>query len=355
MSAIDVAELLQAVPGEDPCGENLEYDAAFGELERSARGKPEQQYGDTVIPAEEPDWSAVKKQAVALLGRSKDLRPAVYLARALVRTDGLAGFADGLALVQGLVERFWEGLHPRLDPEDDNDPTLRVNCIASLRDPEATLRGVREAPLIASPALGRYSLRDVLAAAGLLTLPPGAGAPPDPGAVEAAFRGCELGGLQDTAQVLRRCLESVTGLETLLTERVGAAQSVDLGDLRELLRSGARVVDEALAKRGVSPGVATENGRTAEGAPARPAAPAAPAPASAGEIASRGDVVRVLDRVCEYFARHEPSSPVPLLLRRAQRLVSKSFLELVRDLAPDGVAQVETIRGPETGVDSESS
>lgn len=349
MNAIDVAALLQPVPGDDPCGENLEYDAAFGELERAAQGKPEQQYGDTVIPAEEPDWSAVKKQAEALLGRSKDLRAAVYLARALVRTDGLAGLAEGLALVQGLLERYWEGLHPRLDPEDDNDPTLRVNCLASLRDPEATLRAVREAPLVASPALGRYSLRDVQAATGLLALAPGAAPPPDPGVVEAAFRGCELGALQETARVLERCIEGVTGIETLVTGRVGAAQAPDLGDLRELLRSGARVVDEALGKRGASGGAAAGAGSAAEGAPAGAAAQPVAAPAASGQIASREEVVRVLDRVCEYFARVEPSSPVPLLLRRAQRLVSKSFLEIVRDLAPDGVAQVEAIRGPEQG------
>jgi len=38
---------------------------------------------------------------------------------------------------------------------------------------------------------------------------------------------------------------------------------------------------------------------------------------------------------------------VPLLLRRAKRLISKDFLEIVRDLAPDGVPQVELIRGAE--------
>ncbi|MBE0617668.1 MAG: hypothetical protein IH608_07060 [Proteobacteria bacterium] len=69
---------------------------------------------------------------------------------------------------------------------------------------------------------------------------------------------------------------------------------------------------------------------------------------------SREDVVHLLDKVCDYFRRNEPSSPVPLLLERAKRLVSKSFLEIVRDLAPDGVAQVELIRGPGGGVDGES-
>jgi predicted component of type VI protein secretion system len=52
-------------------------------------------------------------------------------------------------------------------------------------------------------------------------------------------------------------------------------------------------------------------------------------------------------RICDYYQRHEPSSPVPLLLRRCKRLVSASFLEIVCDIAPDGVSQVEMWRGKE--------
>jgi type VI secretion system protein ImpA len=67
-----------------------------------------------------------------------------------------------------------------------------------------------------------------------------------------------------------------------------------------------------------------------------------------GRITSRDDVVRVLDKVCEYYERNEPSSPVPVLLRRARRLVPKDFMEILRDLVPDGVAQAENIRGADS-------
>ena len=53
----------------------------------------------------------------------------------------------------------------------------------------------------------------------------------------------------------------------------------------------------------------------------------------------------MLDRACEYFHRYEPSSPVPLLLERAKRLMSKDFVEILRDLAPDGIAQFEVVSG----------
>jgi type VI secretion system protein ImpA len=64
-----------------------------------------------------------------------------------------------------------------------------------------------------------------------------------------------------------------------------------------------------------------------------------------GEIKSREDVVRILDRLCDYLNRHEPSSPVPLLLKGAKRLMSKSFIEVIRDLGPEGLAQIERISG----------
>jgi type VI secretion system protein ImpA len=53
----------------------------------------------------------------------------------------------------------------------------------------------------------------------------------------------------------------------------------------------------------------------------------------------------MIDKICDYFERHEPSSPVPLLLNRAKRLISKDFLEILRDLTPDGVLQAESIGG----------
>ena len=91
MSVIDIENLLQEVSPDAPCGENLEYDPLFAEMERAAQGKVEQQFGDNTIPAEEPNWKELKKKALDLLGRSKELRAAVCLTRALSHTDGLTG------------------------------------------------------------------------------------------------------------------------------------------------------------------------------------------------------------------------------------------------------------------------
>jgi type VI secretion system protein ImpA len=64
-----------------------------------------------------------------------------------------------------------------------------------------------------------------------------------------------------------------------------------------------------------------------------------------GEPRSREDVVRALDGICAYYARNEPSSPVPLLLERCKRLVAMSFLDIVKDMVPDGLSTIQTIAG----------
>ena len=56
-------------------------------------------------------------------------------------------------------------------------------------------------------------------------------------------------------------------------------------------------------------------------------------------------MLRALDKICEYYDRNEPASPVPLILRRAQKLVMLSFYEILEDIAPDSISQAELVLG----------
>ena len=135
---------------------------------------------------------------------------------------------------------------------------------------------------------------------------------------------------------MARSLEHAAAIDAALmaNEQVGPTQVPDLSALPKVLEAAHQVLTEQLVRRGVDvPGV--------EGA-----APGAPQPI-AGEVNTREDVIRVLDKACDYFSRHEPSSPVPLLLRRAKRLVSKGFMDIIQDIAPDGVNQIKAIAGTE--------
>ena len=78
-----------------------------------------------------------------------------------------------------------------------------------------------------------------------------------------------------------------------------------------------------------------------------PAAAPAVAGRISGEVTSREDALRALDKISQYFRRHEPSSPVPLILERAKRIIDKDFMDILKDLSPDGVSQARTIFGLE--------
>jgi len=81
MPILNIESLLQPISAEVPCGPDLEYDPAFLELDRLSEGKPEQQMGKTIVPAQEPDWKEVADRTLALLAKTKDIRIAVRLTR----------------------------------------------------------------------------------------------------------------------------------------------------------------------------------------------------------------------------------------------------------------------------------
>ncbi len=62
-----------------------EYDADFLAMEQASRGKAEQQFGSTIIPAEPADWNRVEKLATSLLERTKDIRVMLALTHAWTR------------------------------------------------------------------------------------------------------------------------------------------------------------------------------------------------------------------------------------------------------------------------------
>ncbi len=345
---IDVAALLEPVQPDEPCGTNLEYDPAFGEMERSAVGRPEQQFGDKIIPGEEPLWRDVSRNAAGVLRRSKDLRAAVLLARAELAISGVASFTAVLQLIRGYIGQYWETVHPQLDPDDDNDPALRVNTLESLCDDEATLNLLRLTPLVSSRTLGRFNLRDVAVADGEASPPPGVSDPPDWARINAAFSDCQAEDLSTNALAVRSSLEHLVQIEKEFSRHVGDGNGVSFQPLRSQLNAIDKIYSQQLARRGLlQPEAAATEQLSAAGMPA------GVQQTSSGEISSRDDVIATLDRICEYYAKHEPSSPLPLLLQRCRRLVPASFLEIIQDVIPEAMSQAEAIGGRRVGQDSD--
>lgn len=354
---MDIEPLLQPISAEAPCGEDLSYDAGFNELEGLAKGKEAKNFSGSDDPewqvaAEEPDWKLLRDRCTELFARSKDLRLAAMLALALLKLEGLPGLRDGLTLLQRLVSEQWEGIYPRLDPEDNNDPTERVNIIAGLSkplgaygDPVRFIERIRTTPLSNSAQMGRFSLAQITQ----VGLPAGSETTaPAPEQVEAAFRDSSPDDLAVIATAASESRNIVSELDSKLMELVGANQAPSLEELKAVLGEVQQNLapylpqDSPAALEAAEAAAAPTASRSAGSAPRQAGTQAA---SFTGAITSRADVSRAIDEICAYYQQAEPGHPVPLLLRRAQRLVDKDFLALMEDLLPDSLAPLGNLIG----------
>lgn len=319
---------------QSPCGEDLEYDVDFLALGQAAQGKPEQQFGDTVIPAEEPDWREVERLGEGLLARTKDVRVCVLLLRAYTRNNGLIGFSQGLQALLALLQAYWEQMHPLLVIDGDHDPFMRANALAGLTDTSGLIRDLRAAVLTKS-ALGMVLIKDAEAAL-------------DSNAGELAYSRDQLAAIyadnaeQPTMIALREANDAFKAIASMSDDKLGSAYAPDLSPMLQLLANVTRSVSSGSGSQTTEDVAAggEEAGASDGGVVSQPRAVSAP-----GEIRTREDAIRALESVCKYIERTEPTNPAPLLIKRAQRLMSLSFLDIIKELAPNGMDQVELITG----------
>jgi type VI secretion system protein ImpA len=335
-----------------PCGPDLELDPAFGELERSAQGKPEVQFGDTVQPPIPPEWQETVRLAEELLGRTRDLRILALLAIARLHLAGLPGFSSVLASIPGLLEEQWEHVHPRLDPEDDNDPLFRANALIVLADPAQVLRPMRDTPLT-KPARGRaVTWRDIAILNGALEPEQGRERLNEAAIRDSFARTDPAHRLMVRAAVMQASGDIVAITKCFETRARPDSRPTKLDDLAKLLRDIERELDRFEPPsdeipEDTEPETAAEEGDQVP----EPVAAAVRARASVATIQSirsvgtRGDALYALELAAAYFRANEPTSPLPLLIERARRLADLPFLEILREIAPDGLPQAQIVTG----------
>jgi type VI secretion system protein ImpA len=343
---VDVPLLLAAVSATSPCGEDLEYDADFLRLERDSRGQPERSMGDSILPAEPPEWRSIQQQSLDLLQRSKDLRITHFLLQSSLALEGIPGLARSLTLISQLLTQYWPDLHPRLDADDDNDPTVRINALAGLTS-DVTIRLLRESILARSRTFGSVSLRAAANASGLQSF-----ADENLGAEQLA--GALLDSDPEQLEIIRAALlearSAAEAIEQQVSDQVGSAQGVDLGPLKQPLKMALQILGQFAPQSGDSelPEATGDDGTAPGEYASAPSMPRSTGNSSSGEINNRDDVQRSLERILAYYSRHEPSSPLPVLLNRAKVLVNADFATIVRNLIPDGMTQFENLRGPDS-------
>lgn len=341
---LDIDSLLAPLDDEQPCGPNLEYDADFLQLEEAARGQAGQEFaaasGNVVTTeGQGPDWPEVRRLAEGLFTRTRDLRVAVYYTRALLRTEGFAGIHLGLKLILGLLEQHWPCVHPELDADDNDDPTMRVNALAPLVATDAVIADLRASWLLRSRQSGVLTVRNIEVTQGKLGARDGEDVLSE--SQIAGMLGEAVNADPTLATAIKDSGALARQLSSYLQDQVGASASLDFKPLQTSLHA----VQQALGNVALPAAAAAEDASATAEEGAAAGATVMVAAAAPGEIRSRSDVIDTIERLVAYLERTEPTNPAQWLLRRAQRVMNMNFLEAIVELAPDGLDQAERMVG----------
>lgn len=337
--SVPIEALCQPISEELPSGENLEYDPEYMEMQSAFEV---QGTGSVEVEGEEdegPDWKTVQSKAASLLERTRDLKVQVYACLSSLHTSGLSEFRDNLKVLHCYVGEFWDSVHPQLDPDDYNDPMQRQNTIQMLNEYNLINKAVDSVKLVELKGMGQFGLREIELSKGNETPKEGEEVV-DLNIIREAFS--QAGGeyVDGLIEATDESLVLLDDIDNAWKERAEDPVGLSFDVAKTALKTVSGILFEFAPAD--STAVAEESGEEvgADG-------DAAPAKAISGEVNSRADVIRMIDKICDYYDRNEPSSPMPMLLRRAQRLVDKSFLEILEDMVPDGVSQAKVMGGIE--------
>jgi type VI secretion system protein ImpA len=342
MDVVDLAALLAPIEGEHPTGTDPREDFSPNSLYfrlRDARSEARaaERQADAAEAGERPtqaQWAPVSRLAITMLQtQAKDLEAASWLTEALLRTDGLEGLAAGFQLMAGLVETYWDDLHPL---PDDEGMVRRVATVAGLNGEGAEgalIQPLRKIPLFALASGETLALWQYQQSEELVTIGDAArreqrlssGVTPFD-AVENAAR-ASIRGLQQVRQSARACLAAWQALEAAFDTN---AEAPPMGRVRDLLEEVVGVVDRYAGSETEEIDVGTvETDGEAVGRPTGPTAGAG------GRVSTREEAFRVLEEVADFFYRTEPHSPLAYTLREAVRRGRLTWSELLEEIVPD--------------------
>ena len=324
--ALSLEQLLSPIADNPPCGENKFDDVGYGGLldqdlqdifGDDDRGTQEGERKEK----EDGDWPSFLGKVISFFGYTKHLTLGYYASLADLNLSGLSGLADGLTLVRQLLSRYWDDVYPLLDDggvDERNDSLLLFNSADMLKSLSAlTVARGRQA--------GSFTLKEAMSSKS-------SGVPAE-SLVEAAISET-MSDNPDFYVKMGEDLEAVrnalSGLKSDLEEADAdfdcsfAALEERLGYIESFL-SGARSGGGGNESEGDGAGEeASGSGTSSEGIIR-----------VSGEINSRADVVKSLDRIIQYYTRSEPASPVPQLLVRVKRLVDMNFTEIIDEFSLD--------------------
>jgi len=342
MEAFDFEALAAPRSQADPCGPDLELADHLEFMQFMARAEgllPTSYFAFDRSSIDFPtEFAAIKK----LLEESLDLRPISVLAKLLILNRDLPGLASCATGIATLLSERWDEVHPR---GDGGDFGMRMAVLQSLDDLPPLVLPLQHVPLVESRRFGPITYRSYLLATG--------DAKPreneqvlDRATIESSFMEADLPRLVETANHLRALKTALASIRATCIARVGHEQAVSFDNCGPVVGKTLSILETVIVKRD-------------PGAVPKPTAPGAEETAASSENATNHDqlprlgstreAAAALAAAAAYFRRLEPSNPAVLLVRQAEELMGKSFLEVMRILMPNQAEQATVqIRGAQS-------
>lgn len=349
-SVIDLEAMLSPISEEKPAGENLRYSGIYDEIYEARRADEDVEQGEWKIALKIADFRQVVILAVpALTSQTKDLQIAVWLSEALVKLHGFAGLRDGLKLVSGLQDKFWETLFPEID---EGDMEGRANAIEWLA--LQTSFAIKQAKITQGESYSFFDWEDSKRFDIPNNLETLDYAEQDKyrelqqqadreNRVTAdrwrvAIAASRRQFYEEIALTIEECWAECKELNRVIEEKFDRNQMPGLGVLQKSLDEVQTQVNKLLEeKRAEEPDAeAAETGADGE----QPAgegitADGSRVAVSGGAIQSRQEALKRLGQLADFFRKSEPHSPVSYLVQRAVKWGNMPLDSWLQDVIKD--------------------
>lgn len=327
-SVMDLDVILQPISEESPSGESLRYSGIYDEIAEARRADENLNQGEWVTDLKLADYGRVIDLALpALSTQTKDLQLGVWLAEAMTRKHGFAGFRDSLLMLHGFHERFWDTLHPEID---EGDMEGRANAMSWFDIQGAN--SVRTAPFTGSKGYNfndfedsrKYDFPeniDSLPTEEKVKLNALKAEAEKNRSVTASLWNVERKETRRAAMesinfTIEECWTAFNDLNRICEEKYDRNQTPGFSNLKKALENAHEQVKKLLEEKRLEEPDPVEEEAAAEGAAAGAGGAKGEGSAS-GAIASRKDALRRLGEIAAFFQKTEPHSPVSYLVQRA--------------------------------------
>lgn len=341
---IDLALLLKPIPGDNPSGRDLKDGKSYDVLKEARREEELLSQGEWKRESKVADWPKVILTATKVLTKeSKDVQVACWLLEGLVRKHGFPGLRDGLMLLRGLHEHFWETMYPVIE---DGDLEFRSGRLEGLN---TTLPySIRLVPLTRASGgvhYGYYHFRESREVENLRR-----GASGDAEKKRQFEEALEEGKLEgekfdkavaatpashcaELLHDLGRCIQAAEQLEQVLDNTYGK-DAPSLRPVKEAIEACLSLVDSMVKKKG-GVGLPRQHLESTTTEASLPMTTPEPSRSGGVEPHDRADALRRLHSVAEFFRRTEPHSPVSYLVQRAAKWGDMPFNEWLQEVIKD--------------------